>query len=324
MERLTFNENDSYSAVEAAIHLARYAIAAPYCPGARVLDIACGEGYGSRFLASAGASAVLGVDVDEGAVERAKARFGGSSVQFLRGDATRVSDLFPAESFDLVVSLETIEHLAAPEQFLQGLKSVLRASGILIMSCPNDHWYFPDPSEGNPYHMRKYRFDEFREMSERVLGPACGWLLGSPVMGFGSVSTNADVRSSDKASQARMNEFIPLEAAFAVPAPPGLALDADCSSFFVGVWGPRKADGASAVVYPLSMRSFEPAFFPLDCRGIAEENQSLTATIRELETQIDKLTTRGAGTFQWRRLCSMYAQKVLQKTRSFLSQMRRR
>ncbi|MFR1593624.1 MAG: class I SAM-dependent methyltransferase, partial [Christensenellales bacterium] len=69
IERLDFSGKGKYSAVEATIHLNRYAMARPYVAGKRVLDVASGEGYGSFLLRRWGAESVEGIDVDEQTVE---------------------------------------------------------------------------------------------------------------------------------------------------------------------------------------------------------------------------------------------------------------
>jgi SAM-dependent methyltransferase len=284
MERLSFDEDQRYNAVEASIHLARYAVAAPYCRGARVLDIACGEGYGARFLTSCGATEVVGVEVDAAAVERAAARFGDERVSFVCADAVRVDELFSEGSFDLVVSLETIEHLHAPERFLRGLRFVATASATLIVSCPNDHWYFPDPEQSNPYHLRKYRFDEFQSMSEAILGADCEWMIGGPVMGFGSIGVGSMASASHEPSQLRMNHYVPLDAAYAISARDGEGLEPGNSSYFVGIWGGVAPAQGSAVVYPMSMDGFEQAFYPADGKALTEVNQHLQSRVEALES----------------------------------------
>lgn len=64
MERLNFGGMEAYNAVEACIHLNRYAMAKSFCTGKRVLDAACGEGYGSFLMKKWGASEVFGIDID--------------------------------------------------------------------------------------------------------------------------------------------------------------------------------------------------------------------------------------------------------------------
>src|SRR4051794_32573767 len=70
-----------------AEHRTRYAFASELAAGRRVLDVACGSGYGSRILADAGADTVVGVDLDADAVVYARQRYGGPGVTFLPGNA---------------------------------------------------------------------------------------------------------------------------------------------------------------------------------------------------------------------------------------------
>src|SRR5690242_5479118 len=87
-ERISFTPGAMpYNAMLAAEHMARYVLAQPLCAGKRVLDIACGEGYGTSFLKSSGAASVVGIDISEEAIAAANARFGQAGVTFAAGDA---------------------------------------------------------------------------------------------------------------------------------------------------------------------------------------------------------------------------------------------
>lgn len=80
-------------------HWHRYAFARSLARGKRVLDAACGEGYGSAVLA-AEATAVTGVDIDAQAIAHAQARYAGhANLRFLRSDVTTLP--FPDHAFDL-------------------------------------------------------------------------------------------------------------------------------------------------------------------------------------------------------------------------------
>mgnify|MGYP001244144775 CR=1 FL=1 len=116
------------------LHLRRYDFAGRYARGARVLDAACGTGYGSRVLLDAGAGSVLGIDIDAGAVAYARGRFAAERVWFDRADATRTG--LAAGSFDLVTSFETIEHVPDPEALVEECARVLTSAGKLVISTP--------------------------------------------------------------------------------------------------------------------------------------------------------------------------------------------
>jgi SAM-dependent methyltransferase len=138
-----------------AEHLVRYRLAAQLAHGRRVLDAASGEGYGSAILAAAGAASVAGVDLDPQAVEHARARHPGD---FEVADVAALP--FEDGSFDLVVSFETIEHVADPPQALAELARVLAADGTLLISTPNKHEYLVD----NEFHTLEFTHEQFVEL----------------------------------------------------------------------------------------------------------------------------------------------------------------
>src|SRR5438128_2065302 len=175
MERLSCTSTIRYNATEAAIHMARYQLAAPYCQGKRVLDVACGEGYGAYALRQFGAASVEAVDNSPQAIANAEALFATSAVRFHLHDAASVDQLFPESRFDVIVCLETIEHLKAPERFLRAIKSLAAQDAVIIITCPNDHWYYATDEQSNPFHVRKYSFEAFRELTTAVLGNSSAW-----------------------------------------------------------------------------------------------------------------------------------------------------
>ncbi|WP_153070309.1 class I SAM-dependent methyltransferase, partial [Escherichia coli] len=96
-------------------HLHRYHFASRFCQGKRVLDVACGEGYGSRILSNA-ASSVVGVDISAEAVAHAQGKYARGSLEFVEASAASLP--LPDDSFDVVVSFETIEHHDQHEEML--------------------------------------------------------------------------------------------------------------------------------------------------------------------------------------------------------------
>ncbi|HMM57439.1 MAG: class I SAM-dependent methyltransferase [Xanthomonadales bacterium PRO7] len=139
-------------------HFARYAFALGLARGKRVLDAACGEGYGSAMLAGSAAS-VLGVDIAEDAIAHARSRYGTqANLRFDRGDCTAL-DVAPG-SFDLVVSFETLEHVAAQQQLIAGFARALADDGVLVVSSPDKRTYSDISGFRNEFHVRELYRDE--------------------------------------------------------------------------------------------------------------------------------------------------------------------
>jgi SAM-dependent methyltransferase len=139
-----------------AEHYARYAWASQFAAGSRVLDGACGMGYGSAILAAAGASEVVGVDLDEKVIAQVGAAAGAGT----RFEVADLRDLpFGDDEFDLVVSFETIEHVPDPKTVLDELARVLKPGGLLLISTPNRDVYTP----GNPFHQRELAPNELED-----------------------------------------------------------------------------------------------------------------------------------------------------------------
>lgn len=144
-------------------HMHRYAFASPLARGLRVLDAACGEGYGSALMAESAAS-VLGVDISPQAVAHARQRYGGrDNLRFEMGDATAL-DALPDASFDLIVSFETLEHVEAQERMLDGFVRLLKPDGLLLVSTPDKHNYTELTGVVNEFHVRELYRDEFEAM----------------------------------------------------------------------------------------------------------------------------------------------------------------
>lgn len=139
-------------------HWHRYAFAREFARGKRVLDAACGEGYGSALLAQT-ASSVLGVDIAQEAIAHATACYGErANLRFAHADCTAL-ELAPA-SVDLVVSFETLEHVAQQQALIAGFARTLVADGVLIMSSPDKHTYSDVSGFRNEFHVRELYRDE--------------------------------------------------------------------------------------------------------------------------------------------------------------------
>lgn len=145
-------------------HWHRYAWAAPLVAGKRVLDAACGEGYGSHLL-KATAAEVIGVDLSRLAIEHARSKYSDSNVTFRQADVTQLP--MEDDSVDAIVSFETLEHLAEQDEMLAEFRRVLRPDGFLLISSPDRKTYSDDTGYDNPYHVRELYRDEFEALLSR-------------------------------------------------------------------------------------------------------------------------------------------------------------
>ena len=141
-------------------HLRRYETAARYVRGKRVLDIACGAGYGSQMLSLAGATTVVGVDVCPHTVEYAKKHYQIPGVQFICADAEQFEW---SEQFDVIVSFETIEHLHHPAKFLDCIRSHLVDKGNFFLSVP-----LGETRHLDRYHLHAFSQEEIFDLLENA------------------------------------------------------------------------------------------------------------------------------------------------------------
>ena len=142
-------------------HWHRYLYALQYAKGKTVLDIACGEGYGSDLLAEC-ATRVVGVDISEEVIKHASSKYIRHNLEYRCGRAGSI----PVEGegvFDVIVSFETIEHLDEDEQvrFLAETQRLLTSTGVLLISTPNRLIYSDALNYINKYHLKEFYYDEF-------------------------------------------------------------------------------------------------------------------------------------------------------------------
>jgi SAM-dependent methyltransferase len=169
-------------------HWHRYAFARRLALDKRVLDAACGEGYGSALLSTVAAD-VTGVDIDAASVAHARERYAARlNLRYEQADATELP--FADRAFDLVVSFETLEHLAAQERLLKGFARVLTDDGVLVISSPDKRAYSELAGFRNEFHVRElYReelldllmphFGEVRLYGQKLLFQSALWALDS-------------------------------------------------------------------------------------------------------------------------------------------------
>jgi len=139
-------------------HVHRYVFARELIGGLKVLDAACGEGYGTALLATA-ASSATGVDLSATAVEHARARYSSDRLEFLVSDCLELP--FDDDEFDCVVSFETLEHLDDHQGLMKEFRRVLKPSGFLLLSSPDKAVYSDQQQNRNEFHVRELYRDEF-------------------------------------------------------------------------------------------------------------------------------------------------------------------
>jgi len=151
-------------------HLARYYFAAPYATG-RVLDIACGVGYGSHMTAKERkreVTEIVAVDNDADALRYAAKEYHHQKIVYAQGDAMDESLPERLGEFDTILSFETIEHVADDRFFLAQLLRMLRPGGTLVLSSPFGRGRGEPTSE--PFHTHQLTPDQFRGLFEGLPG----------------------------------------------------------------------------------------------------------------------------------------------------------
>lgn len=145
-------------------HLHRYALSRALASGKNVLDIACGEGYGTAILAQVAKSAI-GVDIDATTIKHARQNYYSRNLKFLVGSCESIP--LPNKSVDVVTSFETIEHHDKHEEMMLEIKRVLKPRGLLVISSPNRFIYSDETNFVNEYHVKELYYDELMELLGR-------------------------------------------------------------------------------------------------------------------------------------------------------------
>jgi ubiquinone/menaquinone biosynthesis C-methylase UbiE len=142
-------------------HLHRYSSVLNIVQNQTVLDIACGEGYGSNLMASY-AKQVIGVDISTETISEAKSRYNKINLTYKEGEVDKIP--LPDHYVDVIICFETIEHHLKHKEMLAEFIRVLKPDGMLIMSTPDksitDTW----KNHFNKYHVKELYTPEFKAL----------------------------------------------------------------------------------------------------------------------------------------------------------------
>jgi 2-polyprenyl-3-methyl-5-hydroxy-6-metoxy-1,4-benzoquinol methylase len=288
-ERYQFGHGSEYNSFQSAHALMRYDLLRPICAGKRVLDVACGEAYGSFLLARWGAAEVVGVDISAQAIESSRNFFAHPRVRYYVGDVLKLAEVLgESEPFDIIVAFETIEHVSDVKQFLTAVCKYRGRNGVVAISCPNGAAGL-DVGEVNKFHQRQFTFEEFQKATTSTLGGANQWLIGTPIVGGvhyasndpGFESPNEDPKAIVTGKQGpRVTTLAPH-----LGAQPS---NANCIHY-VGVWGTTLE--TNVVLAPISLNGvIEPwkklSWLTAERSRYEQLAQERLATIQQLRRRI--------------------------------------
>jgi SAM-dependent methyltransferase len=234
-ERLPFTGERYTSDVSGPIrhqHHHRYLFAARFCADRDVLDVACGEGYGSALLGAV-ARRVRGVDLDPETVTFAERNYATPNVSFRQGDAARLEE---REAFDVVISFETIEHLVEHDAFIDGVCRALRPGGLLIISSPDKTIYTDADEYKNEFHQHELDRAEYKDLIGRRFANVTVYnqdsIVGSLIGPEGGMPASLELFSSEDGrtyrrfmGTPRAHYLIALASDAPLPLAPASALD---------------------------------------------------------------------------------------------------
>ncbi|MBJ7459437.1 MAG: class I SAM-dependent methyltransferase [Thermoleophilaceae bacterium] len=203
-------------------HVHRYELAREVVAGKRVVDLACGVGYGSALLAER-ASSVVGVDIDEASVRKAAETYAQpEKLWFETSDAGSWLRRAEPKDFDVLVCFEGLEHFPGLDEIAQQLARLAAGGVQMVLSVPNGEAF----DEENEFHETQFGFDLAREFFAQI-APDYTLVLQSALEGSvmfgpnGPLSAEARLRWAERAEEEYANHYIALiglEAEFELPA----------------------------------------------------------------------------------------------------------
>lgn len=142
-------------------HIHRYNVVLNNIKGnEKILDIACGNGFGSKMLAIKSKGQVVGGDLSNDAIDNCSEKWKRKNLQFIQMDGTEIP--FMDKEFDIVVSFETIEHTTKFNELIKEFNRVVKPNGIIYISTPNKLINSPKGIVINPFHTQEWYYDELK------------------------------------------------------------------------------------------------------------------------------------------------------------------
>jgi len=143
-------------------HVHRYFFASKFVKNKKVLDLACGEGYGVEII-SKSAKSVIGIEIDKKTTMHAKKKYRAKNIKFITSSITEIP--IPGKHlFDVIVCFEAIEHIKEQKKILQEVKRLIKKNGLFIISTPNKKVYRYEEKNSNPFHEKELSISEFRNL----------------------------------------------------------------------------------------------------------------------------------------------------------------
>jgi len=143
-------------------HIHRYFFASKFVKNKKVLDLACGEGYGVKIL-SKSAKSVIGIEIDKKTTMHAKKKYRGKNIKFITSSITQIP--IPGKHlFDVIVCFEAIEHIKEQKKIFEEVKRLLKKNGLFVISTPNKKIYTTEEKNSNPFHEKELSISEFRNL----------------------------------------------------------------------------------------------------------------------------------------------------------------
>jgi len=143
------------------LHEKTYRFVKPHIKNLKVLDLGCGDGYGTKILTEE-ASHIIGVDISKHAINAARMKYPDKNITFQTIRSLEIEPLpFKNASFDAVISFQVIEHIGDTNKYLNEINRVLKINGKFFLSTPNASYrLLPFQNPWNKFHIKEFTIGE--------------------------------------------------------------------------------------------------------------------------------------------------------------------